>query len=93
MKAYLHLINKKDGHTRERVDISHYFERYSPSEKRELNCLFLDYWLADRTKELKCKYFPRKQGYLMIQGVGDDGRSIGCSKIRIDSVVVNGLTF
>jgi hypothetical protein len=93
MKAYLNLINKKDGHTRERVDISHYFERYLPSKNRELNNLFLDCWLADRTKELKRKYFPRKQGYLMIYGVDDNGRSIGCSKIRIDSVVVNGLTF
>lgn len=90
MRYYLHLIDKKDGSTRERADISHYFERYSPSENRELNDLFLDCWLADRTKELKRKYFPRKQGYLMLFAVGDDGRAIGYSKIRIDSIVVVG---
>lgn len=90
MKVYLHLIDKKDGHTRERVDISHYFERYLPSENRELNDLFFDSWLADRTKELKRKYFQRKQGYLMLFAVGDDGCAIGYSKIRIDSIIVLG---
>ena len=88
MRYYLHLIDKKDGHTRERVDISHHFERFKPSADGKANSCFLDCWLADRTKELKRKYFPRKQGYLMIWGVDDTGTAIGFSKMRIDSIAI-----
>lgn len=88
MKVYLDLIDKKDGHTRERVDISHYFGRYKPTADKEVNSFFLDCWLADRTKELKRKYFPRKQGYLMLWAVDDTGTSAGFSKWRIDSIAI-----
>ena len=76
MKVYLDLINKKDGRTRERVDVSHYFERFSPSSDIDVNNYFFDCWLADRAKELKRKYFPRKHGYLMLWGVYNTGTAI-----------------
>ena len=88
MKVYLDLIDKKDGTTRERKDISVYFERFKPSTDRELNNHFFDCWLADRTKELKKLYFSRKKGYLMIMAVDDNGMAIGYSKWRIDSLVI-----
>lgn len=88
MKIYLDLINKKDGTTRERKDVSIYFERWKPAEERKNNNIFLDCWLADRTKVLKRKYFPKKQGYLMLWAVNDEGTTIGFSKWRIDSVAV-----
>mgnify|MGYP007027035382 CR=1 FL=1 len=88
MKIYLDLIDSKDGTTRERAEITHLFTRLSPSCDRKTNDFFLDCWLADRTKELKRQYFPRKKGFLMLWMVDDNGTSVGFSKWRIDSVAI-----
>lgn len=88
MKVYLHFINKKDGTTRDRKDITNHFERWKPSENKEDNNIFLDCWLADRTNALKKLYFPRKQGLLMLWAVNDEGTAIGFSKWHIGSVAV-----
>lgn len=88
MTVYLDLIDKKDGTTRERVDVSNLFTNYKPSNDKNTNCFFLDNWLADRTKELKRTYFPRKKGYLMLWMTDEKRTTIGYSKWRIDSVAI-----
>ena len=79
MKYLLNLINKENGQVREQTDISHLFTRVKPSSDRKTNDSFLDKWLADRTKEYKKAYFPRKQGYLMLILADDTGTMLGCS--------------
>ena len=79
MKYLLNLINKENGQIKEQVDISHLFTRFKPTEDRKTNDSFLDKWLADRTKEYKKVYFPRKKGYLMLILIDDTGVMIGCS--------------